>query len=137
LGGKWMNNNLHEPPIIEVYTDANEFRACIAIEKPEKRTEKERIFKLIIIEKKVNNLFEAEAVRLASKYVPENSNIKLFCDKEGDLKAIKTGKARRPNLKAIIGHIRLIEYEKNLTVDYQYVKRKNNPAGRILNKIRI
>lgn len=66
-----------ELPVIEVYTDANELRACIAIEKPSSRTETERIFELVVIENRVDNLFEAEAVKLALHYVPEGSHIRL------------------------------------------------------------
>ncbi len=131
-----MNNNNEKSKIIEVYTDANSVRACIAIEKPDTRTEKERKFELIVIENVTDNLFEADAVRLALNYVPENSHVRLYCDKEGDLRAIKTGIARRPNLKAIINSIKSIEKERNLKIDYQHIPRKKNFAGRILDKMK-
>jgi len=131
------NNNQESQKIIEVYTDANKFRACIAIEKPDMRTEKEQRYELIVIENKVDNLFEAEAVRLALNYVPEKSNIRLYCDKEGDLNAIKMKKASKPRLRIIIDSINSIEKERNLVVEYVSIPRKNNLAGRMLDKIRL
>ena len=121
--------------MIEVYTDANEEVACIAIEKIEERTVSERRFELIVIENNKDGFYEADAVRIALSYIPQNSQVLLFCDKQGDLRAIKTGKSHNIELQRIIDTIKSIEKERNLIVEYVYTHRKYNFAGRILDKI--
>lgn len=120
---------------IEVYTDSNPNMACIAIEKPEKNTENERRFELIVVENKCQNFFEADAVRIALEYLPKNSRSILYCDKEGDIKAIKSGKSNNNELNKIIENIKFLEKERNLIVTYEYKPRKNNYAGRMLDNI--
>ncbi len=120
--------------VINVYTDANEEMACIAIEKMAKRTESERRFELIVTENR-HDLFEADAVRIALSFIPKNSQVQLFCDKQGDIHAIKTGKSKKVGLQKIIDNIKSLEKERNLIVDYVYTPRKFNYAGRLLDKI--
>lgn len=120
--------------VINVYTDANEEMACIAIEKMAKRTETERRFELIVSENR-HELFEADAVRIALSFIPKNSQVHLFCDKQGDIHAIKTGKSKKVGLQKIIDNIKSLEKERNLIIDYKYTPRKNNYAGRLLDKI--
>jgi len=121
--------------MLYVYTDANEEVACIAIEKMEERTESERRFELIVIKNNKDDYYEADAVRIALSYIPENSKVLLCCDKQGDLHAIKTGKSKSIRLQQIIDAIKSIEKERNLKVDYTHTPRKYNFAGRILDKI--
>ena len=121
--------------IIEVYTDANEEMACLAIEKKEERTESERRFELIVVKNNLLDFFEADAIRIALSYIPRNTQVTLYCDKQGDLHAIKTGKSQSVGLQRIIDAIKSIEKERNLIVDYIYTPRRNNFAGRILDKI--
>lgn len=121
--------------MIEVYTDANKEVACIAIEKIEERTESERRFELIVIENYKDDFYEADAVRIALSYIPKSSQVLLYCDKQGDLHAIKTGKSHSIRLQRIIDAIKSIEKERNLKVEYTYTPRKYNFAGRILDKI--
>lgn len=129
-----MDNRVNQNNIA-VYTDANPEIVCIAIEKTERQTGKERRFELIVIEQKFNEFFEANAVRIALTYVPENCNILLYCDKEGDVVAIQKGKSKNSNLQTIIEKIKELEIERNLSVEYRSIPRKQNFSGRILDKI--
>ena len=123
-----------ERNLIEVYTDANPEIACIAIERIEDSTDNERKFDLIVIKNKCDNLFEAEAVRIALNYLPENSHAILYCDKEGDINAIKNGKASKKELQTIIDDIKILEKRRRLTIDYEYTPRRKNLSGRFLEK---
>jgi len=127
-------NKQSESNIIEVYTDANPEMAIFAIEKTETR-DSERLFDLFVIENKCKELFEADAIRIALTYIPENSNVLLHCDKEGDVIAIQKGKSKTLKLQTIIEKIKSIEKGKNLTVEYRSIPRKDNYAGRMLEKI--
>jgi hypothetical protein len=120
--------------IINVYTDANPEMAIIAIEKTEKLGP-ERRFDLIVLENECSELFESDAVRIALTYLPENSDVLLHCDKEGDVVAIKNGKSKNPDLQNIIDKINKLEIEKNLSIEYRSIPRKQNYAGRMLDKI--
>lgn len=129
-----MMNNKDNADVINVYTDANPSFACIAIEKNEKHYT-ERRFDLIVIQNKCKLFFEADAVRIALTYLPDNSKILLHCDKEGDIVAIRNGKSNNNNFQEIINKIKLLEQEKNLSVEYKSIPRKKGYAGRIIDKI--
>ena len=120
---------------IQVYTDANPEMAIIAIEKTENRGPG-RSFDLFVIENDCMEFFEADAVRIALTYIPENSKVLLHCDKEGDVVAIKRSYSKTQDLQAIINKIRKIETEKNLSVEYVSIPRLKNFAGRMLEKIK-
>jgi len=132
-----MKNDLLTSAVkpIEVYTDSNPNMACIAIEKPEKNTENERRFELIVVENECKYFHEADAVRIALEYLPSNSRSILYCDKEGDIKAIQSGKSKNNKLKKIIEIIKFLENKRKLIITYEYKPRKENLAGRMLDKV--
>lgn len=69
MNEKWIITNSN---VLNVYTDANEEMACIAIEKMEERTEYERKFELIVIENR-DDYYEADAVRIALSHRARDS----------------------------------------------------------------
>ncbi len=118
----------------EVYTDANPEMAIIAIEKTETK-DSERRFELIVVENKCKLFFEVDAIRIALSYLPDNQNVLLHCDKAGDVYAIQKGKTKNLEFQTIIDQIKKIETKKNLTVEYNFIPRKQNYAGRMLDKV--